>query len=388
MASTEREVLTRATELHPDSVLTENLRELMPVVEDPDLLIETAIGEGLAGLLYKNLLHADAFHVLGEDQGETLESFYYNTLRFNLRLIRDIGEILRRLNEKGIEVVLLQGIILLKQVYKDPGLRPMTDMDLWVPESHYPSFAAIIKDLGYREDPLYPLTFRREQTTLDIHTGLLGADRIRTRQQLFSRSQEDIYRETLSIQYEGENARCLGRYDQVLYLCLHALKHNVDYLIGLVDIKHLVLGWDRREWNEFMGRAGDLGQARAVRYVFFLLDRIFGFQPAVGDGWLWEWERLSFLEKKALRMKVGKGIFPPWAAFLLFAPERGLRHRLFFLFESLFPRPEILRQVFPDSPGLTVPQLYIRRAFQIFARVLSPLRNRLAGLFSVRQTRS
>ena len=164
----------------------------MPVVEDPDLLIETAIREGLAGLLYKNLLDEDAFHVLSREQGERLESFYYKTLRFNLQLIRDLRQILCRLNEKGLDVVLLQGIILLTEIYQDPGLRPMTDMDLWVRERHYPGFAAIIPDLGYQEDPLYPLTFRREQTTLDIHTGLLGADRIRTREHLFTGGQDEF----------------------------------------------------------------------------------------------------------------------------------------------------------------------------------------------------
>jgi hypothetical protein len=44
---------------------------------------------------------------------------------------------------------------------------------------------------------------------------------------------------------------------------------------------------------------------------------------------------------------------------------RRFRERLSFFYETLFPRPEVLRQVFANSPQLSVPQLYLRRVLQV-----------------------
>jgi len=44
---------------------------------------------------------------------------------------------------------------------------------------------------------------------------------------------------------------------------------------------------------------------------------------------------------------------------------RGFGRKIEFFLETLFPRPEILRQVFAHSPGLGLVQLYWRRVLQV-----------------------
>jgi len=374
MTSIEQEVLISATELHADSCLEEKLRKLMPLVADVDSLIEMAIKEGLAGLFYKNLLKSGMLHVLGREQRRTLQSFYYNTLRFNLKLIHDLKQILFKMNQKRIEIVLLQGIILLKQVYDDPGVRPMTDIDAWILKKDYARLISILKDSGYQKDPLYPGTFRRNQTTLDIHTDLLWADRIRSRTLLLAGGQEGIYEQSRIIDFEGEKARCLDRYDQVLYLSLHALKHNVGSLIGLVDIKNLVKEWKDSDWEALLNRCESLGQERPVFYILFLLHHLLGFRKPLKNRQVPGIGRLRLLEKRALGQKIEKGSLPLWAPFLLLSPGRGLKNRFLFMLESLFPRPEILRQVFAHSPDLKVWQLYCMRVLQLLSKLIAPLK--------------
>lgn len=332
---------------------------------DANHLIEIAIKEGLVCLLYKNLKQSGGLKFLTKNQRQRIELLYYQTAGFNLRLIHDLREILCRLNQNKIQVVLLQGIVLLQQVYEDIGLRPMTDIDLWVLERNYPRLADILKISGYRKDPLYANTYRKGATTLDLHTHILGGERIKARAMLFKKSQDDIYAKIRVMNFEGRQALCLNQYDQILYLSLHILKHNVNRLIWLVDIMALVAGWRKSDWEALMDRAEELGQQRAVSYIFFLLRHLLDFYPPEVDPQFLERERIHFLTKRLLEQRIKKDALPVWAPFFLYSPGKIRLRRLTFIFETLFPREEVLRQVFADFPDLKVRQLYWMRILQL-----------------------
>jgi hypothetical protein len=48
--------------------------------------------------------------------------------------------------------------------------------------------------------------------------------------------------------------------------------------------------------------------------------------------------------------------------------EKGLHKRFTFLLESLFPRPEIMRQIFVDATERGLWQLYLMRVLQVIRR--------------------
>ena len=369
MNSVEREILACAAELDPGPVQQQRLRTAMSGDVNVDHLIDLALREGLAGLLYKNLKKAGILENLAEQQRERLKSLYYTTVQFNLKLIHDLKEVLELLNEKRIQVVLLQGIALLPQIYEDIGLRPLTDIDLWVLDKDYPELVSVLMAQGYERDLLYPNTFRKGSTIFDLNTHPLGADRIRTRTLLISKSVEKIFHETQITHFEGQEARCLNRYDQVLFLGLHALKHSVTRLIWLVDIKALVANWKESDWKAFMDRAQDLGQEKAIAYICFLLFHLFCFHLPVQARHLLEREQLSFLEKKVLSQRIRRDYLPIWAPFILLSSGKPLAKRVSFFMENVFPRPEILRQVFPGSSNSRVWQLYLKRVLQLIGMI-------------------
>ena len=371
-----QELLACSTVLHPDFHQQQKLRRLMSLVKDKDLLIKMAIKEGLPCLLYRNLQKSGALDTLGYNQRETLRSLYHQTVLFNLKLIHDLKEVLYHLNQKKIQVVLMQGIALLQQVYDDLGLRPLTDIDLWVLQKDYPGLIGILIGQGYRRDPIYPHTFRKGSTTFDLHTHILWADRIRAHRLLLTKSQEHIYHDTQIIHFEGQEARCLTRYDQVLYLSLHALKHNVNRLIWLVDIKGLLANWKMSDWEALMNRARELGQEKTISYIFFLLLHLFDFRPPREVRQFLERKRPHFLEERVLRERIRGDSLPVWAPLLLFSSGKGLQKRLSIILETLFPRPEILRQIFVDSLDLKVWQLYWMRVLQLFGMFKMSLKGR------------
>jgi hypothetical protein len=370
MTSTEQKILACATELNPDSRQQQKMRQLMSQDVDVDNLISLAYKEGIAGLLYKNLMKSGVLENLGQEPKERLQTLYYQTVLSNLKLIQDLKEILPLFDKKKIRIVLLQGIALLQPIYDDVGLRPLTDIDLWVLPKDYAGLISILTSQGYERDLLYPHTFRKGSTIFDLHTQIPEADRIKARKMLLTKSQENIYHETQVAQFEGQEVLCLSQYDKVLFLGLHALKHSVSRLVWIADIKSLLVNWKSSDWEALIHRAAELGQEKTLVYIFFLL-RLFDFKLPPEARQFIERKRLGFLEKKALRERISRDSLPIWSPLLLISPGNGLKARFFFILETLFPRPEILRQVFPDFQENKVWKLYWKRAWQLlgFIRV-------------------
>jgi hypothetical protein len=254
---------------------------------------------------------------------------------------------------------------LLNDPYADIGLRPMTDIDLWISRKDCEEIAEILASQGYERDAVYPSTFKKGVILFDLHTHILWADRIRARKRLLGRSEEDLIEKARKIEIEGERALCLSPYDQVLYLSLHAFKHRVDRLIWLVDIKRILERWNAGDWERLVHRAEDLNQTKTLSSILFLLEKVFGFTIPPDAPQSAQRNRIGALEKKILRERLTKGALPAWGPVLLFSSELGFFNRLRFLFENLFPRPEVLKQVFPSPAGLRPWQLYSRRALQL-----------------------
>jgi hypothetical protein len=375
MTSTEQKILACSTELNPDSNQQEKMRQLMSHDVDVDQLINLAYREGMAGLLYKNLMKSGVLENLGHEQRERLQTLYYQTVLSNLKLIQDLKEILHLLDKKKIRIVLLQGIALLQPIYDDIGLRPLTDIDLWVLPKDYGSLISILGSQGYERDHLYPNTFRKGSTIFDLHTQILWADRIKASKMLLAKSQEDIYYETQAADFEGQEVLCLSQYDQVLFLGLHALKHNVSRLVWIADIKSLLADWKSSDWEALINRAGELGQEKTLVYIIFLL-RLFDFRLPQEARQLLERKRLGFLEKKTLEERIKRDSLPLWSPLLLISSRKGLKARFSFILETLFPRPEILRQVFPDSADRKVWVLYLKRIVQLFGFIKESLKKK------------
>jgi hypothetical protein len=385
MSSLEEKILVHSVGSYPTPLHQQRIQGLMSQNVDIDRLIDTAFQEGLTGFLYKSLMSSGVLDTLGEEQKERLQSFYYNTVVFNVKLLHDLGEVLELLDQENIQVVLLQGIALLPQIYDDVGLRPTTDIDLWVEEKDFSALVRILLSQGYQRDKLYPTTFRKGSTILDLRTHILWADRIKAREFLLSKNQETIYNATKTIEVDGHEVRCLNEYDQVLYLMLHALKHNVERLLWLADIKLLIEDWKHADWQPLIDRARELGQEKPIYYILFLLTHLFAFQPPVEARQLLQGDRLNLLEKKVLRRRITGNSLPVWAPLILFTSGKPWSTRLAFMFETLFPKAEVMRQIFPTHPEGKVWQLYCKRVLQCFRMIKKKsekgdLRLRIANL--------
>jgi hypothetical protein len=367
--SLEQIVLTHAVALEQVTGEYQRLRDLLSRDVDGERLIDMAVKEGLACHLYKNLKRSGSLEALSNGQIARLKTLYHQTVLFNLKLISDLKRVLHRFNQQNISVVILQGMALLELVYKkDIGLRPMTDIDLWAPRGHFTRLIPILMEEGFIRDPLYPNTFVKGSTTLDFHTHILWADRIKARRWLITRNQDDIYDKAGTIRIEGREVLCPDRPDLIIYLCLHALKHNLDRLIQLVDIKHLLTGMEAFEWQRLIGRARDLGQEKALVSILYLLQCLFDFKPPPQVKENMKMREPGSLEKWALRRRAEGDAMPLWAPLLLLFPPRGGMKRLSYFLETLFPGRKVLRQIFTGYPEAGAWRLYWMRVLQILLK--------------------
>ena len=77
------------------------------------------------------------------------------------------------------------------------------------------------------------------------------------------------------------------------------------------------------------------------------------------DGW-----KPTIFERRILGRRISGSSIPTWGQLVLMSAGKGLREKLSFVGETLFPRPKILRQVFPDSYNLSNGKLYWKRVLQ------------------------
>jgi hypothetical protein len=365
MPSIEHEILSCCADIDPDEDQLQKIRGYMSNSVDMDRLIDQATRDGLGGFLYKNLLKAGLLETVSLQHKQKLYTVYYLTVRNSVRFLHALNTVLDGLNQEGIDIVLLQGMALLHEVYRDVGLRPMKDMDLWVLPKDYQLLVDTLVRQGFSRDPLYPNTFRKGETVLDVHTHILWADRIKSRAHLLNMNQDEIFHKAVRVNYDGRKTLCLNPQDQFLYLGLHALKHNFERLIWLVDIKSLVAKWTQPDWDSLIKRSEELGHKKTLLYILYLLIHIFDIRlPPEIYSFLNKWKP-GFLEKRMLQRRIIGRSISTWAQLIMISNGRGFGKRCSFFCENLFPRPEVLRQVFANTPKLSVPQLYWRRVLQV-----------------------
>ena len=371
MSFIEYEILIAASHINPDEDQQTHLRKLLTREFDQDRLIQLAKKEGMTGLLYKSLKKAGILGFFDHQQMQQLQSFYYRTVQCNLQIIHDLKEILRRSNENEVQVVLLQGVALLEKIYKDIGLRPLTDIDLWVLPEKRGVFDALMTQLGYERDRLYPNTFKKGETIVDINSHILWADRIRSRRYLLAKSQHALYEKIEVSNFDGEPAGCLDVLDQVLYLSLHAFKHSASRLIWLVDIKHLITEWQNPNWKSLFDRAGEWGQVSIVYDMLYLIRHLFDLKLPADIQAMVEIHNFTWPERVILQKRLNGRPLPDWAPLLLFTSGKDIKARVSFVFETLFPRPKVLRQIFCVTTEFKTWQLYLKRALQLVGMVRS-----------------
>jgi hypothetical protein len=338
--------------------------------------VDVACGEGVAGILYDCLKDKD----IPQSTISSLKRYYLSVAAQNLVFLNVLENLEHELERHKIEIILLKGASLLENTYLGVGLRPMIDLDLMVRPRDQKRFFELLHTQGYRCDPSIPHIVRKGGVLLDVHSHALNADRIENRARLFPLGMDPIWAHSVSWQ---EGYKFLKRPDDVdntLLLCQHAMKHSFSILIWLVDIHGLLRDRNSAFWARLFKRADYLSQIKSLRYTLFLLKGLFGLEAPQGTPCGNSSIVLSRLERGILKTRIRGQTLHRLGPLMALLCIKGAKARIAFLWETLFPKKEVIEQEFLMACHGKRRFFYSARLFEVTALAFKQVYLIVAGL--------
>lgn len=158
-----------------------------------------------------------------------IEEVFRATRAKNVALLDRLATLLAAFSEAGLDTMILKGSALLVLYYSDPGLRPMSDLDLLVRTDKAPGAMSLLRQLGWTPrlpvpERVVPVThshlFRDAgDTRLDLHWHVFweccgpGAD-------------DDFWAGAVATTVGGVPTTALCRADQLLHAFVHGVAWN------------------------------------------------------------------------------------------------------------------------------------------------------------------
>lgn len=340
--------------------------------------------EGVAGLAYRNINDLGLPGLVPRPVLRRLKGIYSQTKKHTLAILCEAEALSNGLRQIHIPVMAIQGLSLI-EIYGDPGLRQLGDVDLMVKPAHKEMLKRLLFESGYRTSVfMYQALFNKDSIWVDIHTHILNLDRIRTRRYLFPEDLTPMWNRAIPFSDQADNLLRPDHYDNFIVLAAHALKHNYSRLIWLVDLHQLLLkcAKNRDGWERIVERAQFWHQERVVLYALLILR---GRNPGLKvPPWVkckLGIQKLNILERHLLRLKLRGLTSSQLCTVLWLCNIDGTGKRLRFIRETIFPRGDIMGQIFPYSSGSTKRSVYAKRIRQTVVTAARELRQALALSF-------
>ncbi|HEY3265395.1 MAG TPA: nucleotidyltransferase family protein [Armatimonadota bacterium] len=218
------------------------LAKALASAPDPLQLVDAARFHGLAPIFHAfTQRHAE---LLPPDVAKRLSAYYVQNKARAIVLLTEAARAMQALEAQGIPCIPLKGAALAEDLYGDPALRPMTDVDLLVPHAAVPAARKVMLSFGYDEEEGdlregFEEEFRSELSffrtkpipaRVEIHWGLLNFG-----------GQERWTEAAIERSVMTPRGRRLTDEDTLLYLAAHAAYHHQnDRLLWEFDIALLI----------------------------------------------------------------------------------------------------------------------------------------------------
>ncbi len=186
--------------------------------------------------------------------------------RTRLLVAAIVGSAGRSLTAAGVPFIVLKGAALATTVYPDPVLRPMSDIDLWVPDDRIGDALDAMTAVGFHDSARSELQAPAASETREWRLARPGAPleielhtRLPSLEGLPWAGFADAWRAGRDADLGGFRARVLGADHQLVHAALHLSRRNLftTGLSHLVDVARIVAherdGWDwprmQRDWH-------------------------------------------------------------------------------------------------------------------------------------------
>lgn len=237
----EEELLVTVSRLHLDDKQKIRISELCSETINWDYLIRRAGDEGVDSLLYYHLKNRQSA------TSNQLSAKYYSNLLFNIHLLDEFYDVLKRLHGKGIQVILVKGVFLIEKIYRNAALRPMSDVDVLIKKEALPLVMNEMSKAGYSLTPHGHIGFLKDgefPALIDFHWDIWFPET------------EDLWKRCVSFASGDIQAWTLDNEDMLIYMAIHqSVNHGMHKLIWLCDIHEFIRAYrDNIDWDVLINR--------------------------------------------------------------------------------------------------------------------------------------
>ena len=131
MIKKEDKILLLVSELKPTGESISQINFLLQENINWKCFTEHSINNNLASIVYKNFSNLPLSKP-PDIYFQKLKNYYFKTLSRNIKFYEEFNIIISAFKQNKIDVIPLKGIVLADLIYKDIGLRHMSDIDLLV----------------------------------------------------------------------------------------------------------------------------------------------------------------------------------------------------------------------------------------------------------------
>lgn len=236
----------------------------------------------LLPLLFFNLNNQHVDHPLMN----RLKGIYRHSWFQNQRLFHTLSAIIRRLNEAGIEAMLLKGAALTVQVYANYAIRPMADFDILVKEEQARTTLDILGQSGWLPPENWPveesLRYRhsvcctnKEGYEFDLHWHPLIDSSIVAKERSY---ETQFWKNSVSLQVVEQRILAPDLPESLFLVIMHGIRANVEPPIRWIpDACFLIRNFpEAQAWDRFLDLVRCYGVSlqviRALQYLEDLLE--------------------------------------------------------------------------------------------------------------------
>jgi Uncharacterised nucleotidyltransferase len=229
--------------------------------------------ERLLPLLHPKL---ERFKISGPLRAK-IEEIYGQTRVKNRLQFLDLSQLLESFEQAGIETMVLKGSAFISKYYRDPGLRPMVDLDILVRTQHAFRSIDLLKTMGFEphvekdvhfSERLVPLihgyAFCKPSTSrVDLHWHVLP-------ECLRETDDEDFWNDSIPVSIETVSSRSLNPADQILHVCVHGSKWAPS-IHWVADTMMILKSENEIDWNRLIEQTNQRRLMLPVRHALTYL---------------------------------------------------------------------------------------------------------------------
>jgi len=220
-------------------------------------------------LLAHQLRNKDALKFVPPRQAKRWQATFLQNSAVNLGLYSELEKISQVLTRHKIKIIALKGLFLADKVYKNIGIRRMTDIDILIPDGRIEeSYRLLIDELGYSVHGEKSLSLNKggHIAPLVSSTGIIIE--LHWTIMLDGDTPQEVLERVVPVTLVKANIFALDAEDNILYLCKHiAHTHRFGYggLRAICDITWaLEFYGDNLDWTALVERSQRWGWERII----------------------------------------------------------------------------------------------------------------------------